>query len=162
MGPQARTIWDSLEFRTPVILRAIEELTEAEFGWQPPNRANTIGWLLWHISEVEDNWVRDKFLNLPRRFPFGTSVKAGGNRDRPSKTALTAYFHEVRALSKERLQQTGEGDFDRLITDEHFGSITVRQMWSGVATSCAWHGGQIILIANRLLPRRARNEPAVG
>ena len=153
MSPQARTIWDSLEFRTPAIFRAIADLSEAEVRWQPPNSGNPIAWLLWHIPEVEDNWVRDKLLNLPKRYPFGTSVKARGQNEWPAKAALISYFHEVRALTKDRLQQTREEEFDRMIADEHFGSITVRQVWGGVATSCAWHGGQIMFIVNRLLPR---------
>jgi hypothetical protein len=41
-----------------------------------------------------------------------------------------------------------------VIKDEHYGQITVRQVWAGAATSCAWHGGQIVLLVNRLLPRR--------
>jgi hypothetical protein len=153
MGPQARTIWDSLEFRTPAILRATEHLSEAELRWQPPNGGNSIAWLLWHIPEVEDNWIRDKLLKLPKRYPFGTSVKARSGKEWPRKAALLSYFHDVRASTKDRLAQTDEGEFDRLIADEHFGSITVRQMWGGVVTSCAWHGGQIVFIANRLLPK---------
>ena len=153
MGPQARTIWDSLEFRTPAILRATEGLSETDLYWQPPNGANSIAWLLWHIPEVEDNWIRDKLLNLPKRYPFGTSVKARSGSEWPNKNALLAYFHEVRASTKDRLEQTCEEEFDRLIADEHFGSLTVRQVWGGVVTSCAWHGGQIIFIANRLLAK---------
>jgi hypothetical protein len=96
-------------------------------------------------------------LNLRRRYPFGASVKdAAGAADRPSKDGLLAYLHEVRALSRDRLDRTTDEDFDHVVTDEHYGSITVRQVWAGVATSGAWHGGQIVLIANRLLPRDAR------
>ena len=153
MGPQARTIWDSLELRTPVILRATDKLSEAELRWQPPNGGNSIAWLLWHIPEVEDNWVRDKLLNLAKRYPFGTSVKVHLTGDWPSKVALLSYFHEVRALTKDRLERTPEEEFDRIVVDEHFGSITVRQLWGGVVTSCAWHGGQIVFITNRLLAK---------
>jgi uncharacterized damage-inducible protein DinB len=153
MGPQARTIWESLEFRTPAILGATESLSEAELRWQPPNGANSIAWLLWHIPEVEDNWVRDKLLKLPKRYPFGRSVKAHTGMEWPTKTALLSYFHQVRAATKDRLEQTREDEFDNVIADEHFGSITVRQVWGGVVTSCAWHGGQIVLIVNRLLAK---------
>jgi hypothetical protein len=65
---------------------------------------------------------------------------------------LLDYFRDVRALTRQRLEETHEPQFDREITDEHFGPMTVRQLWAGVASSCAWHGGQIVMIANRLLP----------
>ena len=152
MNPQARALWDSLEFRTPALLSAIDSLSDQDLLWSPPNGANSIAWLLWHIAEVEDNWVRDRLLALPKRYPFGTSVKARGTAPWPSKVELVAYFHEVRALSRDRLERTSEDDFDREIADEHYGSLTVRAVWAGVASSCAWHGGQIVLIANRLLP----------
>jgi len=77
--------------------------------------------------------------------------KAHSGNEWPSKTALLSYFREVRAMTKDRLEHTREEEFDRAIADEHFGSITVRQVWGGVVTSCAWHGGQMIFIANRLL-----------
>jgi DinB superfamily len=152
VDPQARVIWDSLEFRTPALLRSIQPLSENQLNWRPPNAGNSVAWLLWHIPEVEDNWVRDKLLNLPKRYPFGVSVKAISGEERPSKTALVSYFHEVRALSKARLERTAGEEFDRMVSDEHFGSLTVRRVWGGVVTSCAWHGGQIVFIVNRLLP----------
>jgi len=154
--PQAQVIWDGLEFRTPPIFRAVEPLSDAQLRWQPPNHANPIAWLLWHIPEVEDNWVRDMLLGLPKRYPFGTSVKARTDDGWPGKAELVAYFREVRALTRDRLEATPEEAFDRMIGDEHFGSISVRQFWSGVVTSCAWHGGQVVLIANRLVPGIAR------
>jgi uncharacterized damage-inducible protein DinB len=153
--PQARAIWDALEFRTPAVLAAVAGLTDADLSWQPPNGANSIGWLLWHIAEVEDNWIRAAVLNFPRRYPFGASVK-DARTDWPSRDALLAYFHEVRALSRDRLDRTTDDEFERVVEDEHYGPITVRHVWAGVATSGAWHGGQIVLLANRLLPRAAR------
>jgi hypothetical protein len=152
MDPQARTLWEALTFRTPAMLRVLDAVTEDHIRWVPPNGVNSIGWLLWHIAEVEDNWVREKLFDLPKRYPFGVSVKAAPRPPIPSKDELLAYFREVRALSASRLEATSDTQLDRTVVDETYGALTVRQVWAGAATSGAWHGGQIVYI-NGLLPR---------
>lgn len=151
MNSQARVVWEGLEFRTPTILRIVEPLSEDQIRWLPPNNSNSIAWLLWHIAEVEDNWVRDRVYGQPRRFPFGNTVRETALDKYPSKSALLRYLSEVRAISRQRLKDTSEEDFDRLVDDPTWGKISVRQVWAGVVTSCAWHGGQIAL-TNRLIP----------
>lgn len=151
MGPRLLLMWRSLELRTPTMLRIVECLTEAEMRWIPPNNSNSISWLLWHIAEVEDNWVRDKVLGLEKRFPFGSSVRSTEMEAFPDKPALLSYFRSVRSETKQRLGQSAEEDFDRLVQDEHFGAMTVGDVWAGVVTSCAWHSGQIAL-TSRLVP----------
>ena len=153
MGPQGRVIWDALEFRTPSILRVVNALSEDQIRWLPPNGVNSIAWLLWHIAEVEDNWVREKLLNQQKQYPFGVSAKGIPRPPCPLKSALVGYFHDVRAATKKRLDVVPEDRFDDTVEDETYGLITVRQVWVGVATSCTWHGGQIAYV-NRLLTRR--------
>jgi DinB family protein len=152
MNQQARFVWESLEFRTPIMLRVVEPLTEDEMRWLPPNKSNSIAWLIWHIAEVEDNWVRDRLHGQPKRYPFGYSVRAAALDQYPSKAELLRYFAEVRGLTKQRLEETAEAEFERMLHDDSFGTLSVRQLWGGVVTSCAWHGGQIAL-TNRLIPR---------
>jgi uncharacterized damage-inducible protein DinB len=36
----------------------------------PPNGVNSIARLLWHIAEVEDNWIREQTLHVPKYYPF--------------------------------------------------------------------------------------------
>ena len=59
----------------------------------------------------------------------------------------------VRSLSHARLESTTDAELERPVTDAHFGQLTARDVWVGVATSCAWHGGQIVMPANRFVPR---------
>ncbi len=134
MNSQAKFVWDALEFRMPTIFRIVEPLSEDQLRWWPPNESNSIACLIWHIAEVEDNWIRDRLYGLPRQYPFGK------------------YLTEVRALTRQRLEEMTVEVFDRIIHDEHWGTISVRQLWGGIITSCAWHGGQIAL-TNRLIPR---------
>ena len=152
MNQQAKFVWESLEFRTPIMLRIVEPLTEDEMRWLPPNKSNSIAWLVWHIPEVEDNWVRDRLHGQPKRYPFGCSVRAATLDQYPSKAELLRYIAEVRGLTKRRLEETAEAEFERVLHDDHFDTISVRQLWGGVVTSCAWHGGKIAL-TSRLIPR---------
>ena len=150
MHREAQVVWDSLEFRKPAMLQIVEALSEEQMHWLPPHGRNSIAWQLWHIAEVEDNWVRDRLLGEPRRFPFGPSVLHATRAQYPPKATLLAYFHEVRGLSRQRLEASVEAAFDAIVHDPHFGPLSVRQVWSGVITSFAWHAGQIAL-TNRLL-----------
>jgi hypothetical protein len=47
---------------------------------------------LWHIAEVEDNWVREAVYSEPWRFPFGRGVKAARAEQYPGKAELLDYF----------------------------------------------------------------------
>ena len=64
METQARVLWDALVFRTPVMLRIVEGLSDERLQWLPPNGVNSIAWLLWHIAEVEDNWMGSSRVDL--------------------------------------------------------------------------------------------------
>lgn len=153
MIQEARVIWETLEFRTPPILESASKLTESQLRWQPPNGGNSAAWLLWHIAEVEDNWIRDVVNHERRHFPFGASVRDTSPEQYPDRAALLAYFAEVRAQSRDRLERVSQEELDTIVDDEGFGRVAVRTIWIGVATSCAWHGGQLVMLAKRLIPQ---------
>ncbi len=152
MNPEASTIWANLEFRKPALLRVVEPMSASEMLWIPPNGRNSVAWLIWHIAEVEDNWVRDLLYAEPKRYPFSCSVPDATADQFPDKNELLDYFHHVRGLTKSRLAAITERDFDRTVVDEHFGQLSVRDLWAGVATSFAWHAGQIAMMS-RLMQR---------
>ncbi len=151
MTPYAKAIWSALEFRKPMLLRNVAPLGEAQMRWRPGPERNSIAWQLWHIAEVEDNWIRSLVTREPLRFPFGVQVRAATDEDYPSRDELIDYLHEVREITRGRLETADEADFDRVIEDPDFGKQTVLDIWSGVVTSFAWHAGQIALTA-KLLP----------
>ena len=147
MNREPSAIWANLEFRKPTLLRVVEPMSASEMLWIPPNGRNSVAWLIWHIAEVEDNWVRDLVYSEPKRYPFGCPVRDATADQFPNKSELLDYFHEVRGLTKTRLAASGQKDFDRTVVDEHFGQLSVRELWAGVATSFAWHAGQIAMMS---------------
>ena len=151
MTPRGEAVWSGLEFRMSMMLRNVEPLSEAQLRWRPGPERNSIGWQLWHIVEVEDNWVHALVTGEPWRFPFGVQVRTATDGQYPSKDSLLKYFHEVRAETRKRLERTSDQEFDHVVEDPDFGRITVLDVWMGVVTSFAWHAGQIALTA-KLLP----------
>ncbi len=151
MNSVAHAIWSGLEFRRPMMLRNVEPLSEEQMRWRPHPERPSISWQLWHIAEVEDNWVRALVTGEPLRFPFGVQMRRAREEDYPPRDGLLAYFHEVRGLSRGRLEGSRAADFSRPVEDPDFGPMTVLDVWSGVVTSFAWHAGQIALTA-KLLP----------
>ena len=147
MNREASAIWASLEFRKPALLRVVEPMSAGQMLWIPPNGRNSVAWLMWHIAEVEDNWVRDLLYAEPKRYPLGCSVRDATPGRFPRKNELLDYFHKVRGLTRNRLAASSERDFDRSVVDEHFGQLSVRELWAGVATSFAWHAGQIAMMS---------------
>ena len=149
MTPTARAVFSALEFRKPMMLRNVEPLSAEQMLWRP--QRVSIAWQLWHIAEVEDNWIRALVTNEPLRCPFGVAQREAAEDQFPSKADLLAYFHEVRTLTGQRLEAATEADFDRQVHDDDFGDLSVRDVWSGVVTGFAWHAGQIALTA-KLMP----------
>ena len=149
MNTQAQTIWAALEFRKPMMLRNIEPLSAEHLHWIPGLDRNSIAWQLWHIAEVEDNWIRTCILNELPHFPFQIPLADARQEQFPSKEQLLEYFHSVRELSHERLKAAA--DLNQTVTDPDFGQMPAHELWSGVVTSFAWHAGQIALTA-KLIP----------
>lgn len=65
MKTQAHVLSDGLQFRTPAMQDIIERLSDQQLQWQPPNGANAIAWMLWHIPEVEGTGSEIGFADCP-------------------------------------------------------------------------------------------------
>lgn len=149
MVPEAKSIWSGLEIRVPMMVRNVEPLTREQMLWVPAEGRKCVAWQLWHIAEVEDVWIAEVVLGEEGRFPFGHRLAEveGDLSTYPSKDELLAYFHEVRSITKSRLERATEEDFEREVTDADFGTRPARDIWQGVVTSFAWHAGQLAMTA---------------
>ena len=100
------------------LAEVIGDLTQDEVAWRPAPAANPIGFLLWHLTRVEDGWVqrviqREKHLWVRA----GWAVRFGMPEDQrdmgfdyredqirdfavPSLELLRGYFDAVRAAAR--------------------------------------------------------------
>ena len=96
MTPHAQAVWSALEFRKPMLIRNVEPLGEDQMCWRPAPGRQSVAWQLWHIAEVEDNWIRTATV------PIGT--------ERACARAATIADLEVAADAAEQVTTRGPGE----------------------------------------------------
>ncbi len=62
----------------------LDGLNEAEIRWQASLDSNSIGWLVWHMARVEDNWINGVIAGGDNVWDSGgwagkTGISAEGN-----------------------------------------------------------------------------------
>ena len=127
------------------------DLTAPEMAWRPASEANPIGWLLWHVGEVEESvlWTVE---GAPPRWHFGRSALAArGQDDLPAPADLFGYLEAVRGRYLDWLQALPETALDQVLGEGD---------WRGPAQSLMfvspkhenYHCGQIAYL-RRLMGR---------
>src|SRR4051794_35381018 len=89
--------------RLPELVQtAVRGLTPEQLRWQPGPGANSIGWLVWHLTRVQDDHVAE-VMGADQIYATGGWAPRFGLKD----TAETGYGHdaaEVAAVAPESAQ----------------------------------------------------------
>jgi hypothetical protein len=137
------------------------ELAEEVLRYRPDPQANTIAWLLWHISRVQDDHVaalaqteqawpawRDRFA-----LPFEDDATGYGQRpdevDRVRVDAglLAGYHADVHALSLRYVQRVDAEELARVVDAGWDPPVTASVRLVSVLGDCLQHLGQVGYLA---------------
>lgn len=157
--------------RLPDLVRsAVAGLTPDELRWAPAPGANPIGWLVWHLTRIQDDhvaevmgeeqvWVRDGWA---RRFGLdpGTTETGYGHRAadvarvRPeSAEALIGYHDAVAARTRGFLLGLSERDLDRVVDESWDPPVTLGVRLVSVLNDDDQHAGQAAYVRGLLRAR---------
>jgi hypothetical protein len=144
-------------------------LTADELLWRVDGDANSIGWLVWHLTRVQDDhmatigdlpqaWEQwaDRF-DLPyERSSIGYGQSSGevGTFDIADPALLTGYHDDVHALSLRVLEDLTDADLDRVVDESWDPPVTVAVRLVSVASEIAQHTGQAAYLRGLLDRRR--------
>ncbi len=147
----------------------VEGLDEDALAWRADPEANSIAWLLWHLTRVEDDhvadvagtgqvWVEDGWmarfeLPLPEEdHGFGHSseqvavVRATGE-------LLTGYHQAVADRAQEYVRTLSDDDLDRVVDERWDPPVTLGARLVSVVCEINQHVGQAAYLRG-LLARR--------
>jgi hypothetical protein len=146
----------------------VDGLTADQLVWRPDADANPIGWLVWHLTRVQDDHLagvaggEQVYPAWADRFdlPYGvgdigyghSSEQVGGFRVADPEL-LTGYHEAVHAMTLEVVSGLGDADYDRVVDDSFDPPVTAAVRLVSVVNDITQHVGQAAYVRG-LLERR--------
>ena len=144
--------------RLPALVRtAAGGLDAGELRLAPAERANPVGWLVWHLTRVQDHHVAE-LLGPDQRWPehaagFGLTpdpedtgyghTPAEVASVRPARAEVLIEYHEaVHARTVEYLRGLTPADLDRVVDERWDPPVTLGVRLVSVADDALQHAGQ--------------------
>ena len=167
------TAYDTIESTLRAALDGLDpDLLDVRLDASAPHpRANTIGWLAWHLTRVQDDHVADvagseqvwtaagwqQRFDLPLQDPmaigYGFSAEQVAAVRVPSTDLLLDYHAAVHARTAEFLRGLDDADLDRVVDEDWDPPVTLGVRLSSVVSDDLQHVGQVALLRG-LLERR--------
>ena len=138
---------------------AVEGLEPAELDVRLDAEANSVAWLIWHLTRVQDDHVaevagRDQvWTGAGWHERFGLAIKPGriGYGDSPADVAeisgrtadqLLGYYDAVHAVTLDYLRTLSEADLDRVVDERWDPPVTLGVRLISVLDDDIQHSGQ--------------------
>lgn len=158
---------DAYERIADLVRRIADGLEPDDLIYRPDPDANSIGWLLWHLTRVEDDhvseiagleeaWVTDGWAERfgmepdPANTGYGhTSTDVAAVR--PASAQLLIDYHDaVWARTRAYLETIDAGELDRLIDFSWDPPVSVGVRLVSVIGDCYQHAGQAAYLKGML------------
>ena len=144
-----------------IVSMSLEGLTAEQLAYRPTDQANSIAWLAWHLSRVQDRhlsdlagreqaWIADGWH---ARFDKPADPTDTGQRYTPEQVAairpqdpqlLLDYYNAVHQRTVEYLQTLSPADLDRELNEPQWNPLpTVGVRLVSVIADNLQHAGQV-------------------
>ena len=151
----------------PLVRAAVEDLDAEQLVWRPGREANSIGWLVWHLTRVQDHhmaelvaddqiWVTGEWAESFSLTPDPSNTGYGHAADevasvRPvSPEALVDYHDAVNARTVAMLAKLAPADLDRIVDRRWDPPVTMGVRLVSIADDCLQHAGQALYVRGLL------------
>jgi uncharacterized damage-inducible protein DinB len=147
------------------VYEAVDGLSGAQLAARLDDEANSIAWLCWHLTRVQDDHLADAFgveqvwPGFIERFglPFGPGATGYGQSSaqvglvQVSGDLLLGYQDAVYALAVELVSGLTDADLPRVVDEGWDPPVTLGVRLISVISDCLQHAGQAVFIRGILL-----------
>jgi hypothetical protein len=141
-----------------VVHSAVQGLSPDQLATAPADGANTIAWLVWHLTRIQDDHLADAAgteqvwtaAGWAGRFglPFGADATGYGQSAeevaevRASAELLTGYYDAVHAGTLDYVRRLTGSDLDRVVDERWDPPVTLGVRLVSVLSDDLQHAGQ--------------------
>ena len=146
---------------------AVEGLDPDGLNARPTAETNSIAWLVWHLTRVQDDHVADAFgldqvwltQDWEKRFGLGLPRHDTGYGHTPAKVAkvqvsdgglLTGYYDAVHAQTEQALRALTAADLERVVDERWDPPVTLGVRLVSVLSDDLQHAGQAAYVRGLL------------
>jgi hypothetical protein len=164
----AGLLLDALERVHDVVHRTVDGLSEDQLAHRlvPPGRSNSIAWLVWHLTRVQDDHVAEiagteqvwTSKGYADRFglPFDPAATGYGHTDaevaavRAPAELLTDYFDAVHEATRRYVATLTDDDLPRIVDERWDPPVTLGVRLVSVVSDDLQHAGQAAFVRGLL------------
>jgi hypothetical protein len=154
--------------RLPDLVRsAVDGLTPDDLRWAPGPAANPIGWLVWHLTRVQDSHIaelldsRQVYVSGPWAARFGLApdpedtgydhtIEQVGTVRAEGPEALVEYYDAVHERTLGLLRDVTGADLDRVVDERWDPPVTLGVRLISVLDDDIQHAGQAAYVRGLL------------
>jgi uncharacterized damage-inducible protein DinB len=172
-APQARSVRvlvDGFDRVDELVTKVVSGLGQDQLSWRPQGTGNSIAWLVWHLTRIQDDhlaevaaeeqvWTAQGWM---QRFalPFDAATTGYGHTSAEvdavrveSPDLLRDYHRAVHQQSVRQLGHWGDEDLDRVVDERWDPPVTLAVRLVSVLSDTLQHVGQARYLRG-LLPGR--------
>jgi hypothetical protein len=148
----------------------VHRLAPADLSWSPAPGANSIGWLVWHLTRVQDDHVADLLddeqlwttgpwapqfglVADPGNTGYGHSADQAAAVRPVNAEVLVSYYDAVAARTKAFLETLTPDALDRIVDERWDPPVTVGVRLVSIADDDIQHAGQAAYVRGLLATR---------
>ncbi|MEU1255114.1 mycothiol transferase [Streptomyces chartreusis] len=147
---------------------AVGGLAPDQLGARPAPGANSVAWLIWHLTRIQDDHIAGAFeldqvwlaqdwqktfgLDLPRRDTgYGHTPAKVAKVQVDSGDLLTGYYDAVHARTLDRLRDIAAKDLERVVDERWDPPVTLGVRLVSVLSDDLQHVGQAAYVRGLVL-----------
>lgn len=150
-----------------VVHEVVEGLSAADLAYRPAEGANTIGWIIWHLTRIQDDHIAelagDKQVwaegwSVKFDLPFSEAATGYGQtaeevgQVQVDAALLLGYFDAVHTATVAYVQTLKEADYARVVDTNWEPAVTLGVRLISVVEDDMQHAGQAAYVRGLLTP----------